>query len=91
MSDKVREFIEVPQEFFHDGKQVCLLTVSSSNQPLTILLVLDTVYKTFAKGSAFSMTIQHFRRLNLSKCRVHPNLQGSRYWFRRHGFYWLLR
>ncbi|KAJ2914263.1 hypothetical protein MD484_g6152, partial [Candolleomyces efflorescens] len=21
MSDKVREFIEVPQEFFHDGKQ----------------------------------------------------------------------
>ena len=52
MSDKIREFIEVPQQFIRDGNQVGLHSFEVKGTPRTYLprsAVLDTVHKTHAK------------------------------------------
>jgi protein transport protein SEC61 subunit gamma and related proteins len=51
MSDKIREFIEVPQQFIRDGNQV--LPFKSFTLPVAHPhSVPNTLYKTFAEGFA---------------------------------------
>ena len=51
MSDKIREFLEVPQQFVRDGNQVRVLLQSPSASLTTSLYaVCDALYKTFAEG-----------------------------------------
>lgn len=53
MSEKLKEFIEIPQEFIQDGQQVnILLNYSSSSRPNHCFKVLDPVYETLAEGYA---------------------------------------
>jgi hypothetical protein len=52
MSEKIREFIEVPQQFIRDGNQVCSCIVSALLSLLNIAIpsVPYTLHKTFTKG-----------------------------------------
>ena len=51
MSDKLREFIEVPQQFIRDGNQVLSLFQVFCVVPLAhSYSVLDTLHKTFTEG-----------------------------------------
>lgn len=88
MSDKVREFVEIPQQFVRDGSQVRL--VSPGFPPLrpvlTFLKFLTRCTKPSDKGLFSPGPFGPF-----SSChRVHSDLQGRRRWFRRHGVHWLL-
>ena len=54
MSDKIKEFIEVPQQFIRDGNQVGLCNFEAERMSRTYILwfaVLDTVHKTHSKRS----------------------------------------
>ena len=53
MSEKIREFVGVPQEFFQDGKQVCLMTSYSKVYNANPSPVHDSVHKAFKEGSVF--------------------------------------
>lgn len=52
MSDKIREFIDVPQQFIRDGNQVCPCIVSALVSLLKIAMpsVPYTLHKTFTEG-----------------------------------------
>lgn len=53
MSEKLKEFVEIPQEFIQDGQQVCKALGAElrwyTNRSLTVL---DPVYKTLTEGYA---------------------------------------
>jgi len=54
MSDKIKEFIEVPQQFIRDGNQVGLCNSEAERMSRTHTpwsAVLDTVHKTHSKRS----------------------------------------
>jgi len=48
MSDKVREFVEIPQQFIQDGNQVCFL-VTNSESSVSLALVSGSLYETVSK------------------------------------------
>lgn len=91
MSEKVKELMEIPQEFLRDGNQVCVYSVHFSTR-LSVMTVLGAVHKTVSERCL--ETFRPFRglvqQIHLSP-RIRPNLQGRCYWIRCHGFHWILR
>lgn len=64
MSDKIKEFIEVPQQFIRDGNQVCFHNFEierTSRAYIPRSAVPDTVHKAYSKGSdILDITVGHF-------------------------------
>ena len=87
MSDKFREFIEVPQQFIRDGNQV-LLSFMSFYLFAHSYSVPYTLHKTFTEG--FALTLYR-RRVTNWLSRIPTDLQGSPCRFCSNGFYWLFR
>jgi hypothetical protein len=52
MSEKLKEFLDVPQQFVRDGNQVCHLSGSRRKQSLTGCIVPDSLHKALAKRYA---------------------------------------
>lgn len=90
MSEKLKEFIDIPQQFVRDGNQVCSCLQPLENVPQMMpLQFLTRCTKPSQKGLSNSDVQSHFILTSLP--RVYPNFQGSRHWFCGHGFHRLLR
>ena len=91
MSEKLQEFLEVPQEFIHEGNQVRHSAVAPAASLITLRSFLfdaqNPLEKVFEPVSLlYKCTHLH----TTSTRRIYPDFQGSRDRFRRHGIYWLL-
>ena len=84
MSDKIKEFLEVPQQFVREGNQVCWHVRKASTQ--LIATVPCSLHKTLAERSATQDLAFNFLLL----LRVYTNIQGSRSWIRSYGLHWIL-
>lgn len=90
MSEKIKEFVEVPQQFVREGNQVSLLHSSSC------LIFLSTSFEQFLarctkpswKGS-YSVSRFHDPDLNIPP-RIHPNFKSCRCWICSYGLHRLL-
>ena len=91
MSDKIREFIEVPQQFIRDGNQVHSYIFSTLASLLTIAVpsVPYALHKTFTKGLVASFP-QSLIDTQTICARILSNLQGSSSWLCSHGLHWIL-
>jgi hypothetical protein len=90
MSEKLKEFVQIPQEFVVEGNKVgYIVVVNSAQQPAHTFAVPDTVHQTVTEGlaphPAFSCHANRF------VSRVCGYLQGSRHRFCCHGIHRLLR
>ena len=57
MSDKVREFVEIPQQFVRDGNQVRHLCSSIWTLLFSLPFTVPyTLHQTFSKGFAYKLT-----------------------------------
>ena len=92
MSDKVKEFIEIPQEFVKDGQQVSLSSTSRSDpcSPATVQF-LTRCTKPSYKGEYTTCSECPSSMLIKETNRIYSDLQGCSCWLRRHGFHRLLR
>ena len=96
MSDKVREFVEIPQHFLKEGNQVSCPPPAKCRNVAEYLLAL--LSSSPAAQSLHRRVCDHKILLQLqspwvavltSPCagRIPPNLKGSRNWLRRYGFH----
>ena len=89
MSEKIKEFIEVPQQFVRDGNQVRALSLPRV-EAHPLLQFITRCTKPSSKGSYSEAHATLYSLLSLS-LRVRSDMQSSRYWLRSHGFHRLLR
>ncbi len=54
MSEKLREFAEIPQEFIKDGQQVCVYVLLGQTSPSQSFAVPYTLHKTVTERSSFA-------------------------------------
>jgi hypothetical protein len=87
MSEKLQEFIEVPQQFVRDGRQVCLNTILSMYELICFQFIMRC-NKPTEKGLLHWLSNTLFSSITH---RIPSNLQGSGSWFCSHGFHRLFR
>lgn len=89
MSDKIREFLEVPQQFFRDGNQVrppLLVQNIAPTYPCSSLHVAQNLLRRVGYSCISMSAPMQTHPL----CRIRSNLQGSSGRICSHGFHRVL-
>lgn len=94
MSDKMKELIEIPQDFIRDGNQVRLVSINSLVKELMHTLVHSSSHGVPSLHKRVRVYIIHpapQRRYSTIIYRVLADLQGCRHRLRCYGIHWVLR
>lgn len=95
MSEKIKEFLEVPQDFIREGNQVRHSAVPHPPSPSILLNPLRSFLFDAQNPleKVFELVSSLYKCIHLhaaSTRRICPDFQGCRDRFRRHGVHWLL-